>query len=119
MMQLFPKDPSLPFADWLDQIGGRDETHSTLHRYSSFCCGVSFVISSQGRETLLRGYCEGTLDFPDHLSAEDVRHIRDRTSRTGLRRTKTEIGKWRAETAAVKPAAGEPKIEDCRPETSA
>jgi len=41
------------------------------------------------------------------------------TSRTGLRRTKTEIGKWRAETAAVKPAAGEPKFEDCWPETSA
>src|SRR5271165_5599728 len=41
------------------------------------------------------------------------------TSRTGLRRTKTEIGKWRAETAAVKPAAGEPEFEDCRPETSA
>src|SRR5271166_5564648 len=41
------------------------------------------------------------------------------TSRTGLRRTKTEIGKWQAETAAVKPAAGEPEFEDCRPETSA
>ncbi len=24
MMQLFPKDPSVPFADWLDQIGGRE-----------------------------------------------------------------------------------------------
>jgi hypothetical protein len=40
-------------------------------------------------------------------------------SRTGLRRTKTEIGKWRAETAAVKPAAGALEFEDCGPETSA
>jgi hypothetical protein len=40
-------------------------------------------------------------------------------SRTGLRHTKTEIGKWRAETAAVKPAAGALEFEDCRPETSA
>src|SRR5271157_2345113 len=38
---------------------------------------------------------------------------------SGLRRTKTEIGKWRAETAAVKPAAGGLEFEDCRPETSA
>ena len=38
-------------------------------------------------------------------------------SRTGLWRTKTEIGKWRAETAAVKPAGGALEFEVCRANT--
>ena len=33
--------------------------------------------------------------------------------------TNPEIRKWRAETAALKLAVGEPEFENCRPETSA
>ncbi|MGO9462076.1 MAG: haloacid dehalogenase-like hydrolase [Rhodomicrobium sp.] len=51
--------------------------------------------------------------------ARSFPHRKGGLSRTGLRRTKTEIGKWRAETAALKPAAAGLKFEDCAPETAA
>jgi hypothetical protein len=41
------------------------------------------------------------------------------TYRTGLRHVETEIGKWRAETDARKPPAGDQKPQNCRPETRA
>ena len=72
-------------------------------------------------------HCDGTSAHQRRTTPAAASDVRCRkssepcsgTSRTGLRRTKTEIGKWRPETAALKPAAGGLEFEDCRPETSA
>jgi organic hydroperoxide reductase OsmC/OhrA len=52
----------------------------------------------------------GDATNPEQLFAGSRSAVEGGASRTGLLRTKTEIAKWRAETAAVKPAAGELRI---------